>query len=275
MKIIIVIGILLFGVCIGFFTANKHVSSTVTGATNLPISSVVTPKHSGRRDDANQQGLGSASREAIVVTATEGRGLSDENIKNANEAYAREGLRGLSLIVAQLIDPVDFKKQNTSGDSSRLNALLNSDLHADVKNKFFQTYVCSIALDRSRLNAIVTEFASSPNLPPKTLSSTLAIAAFDKPSDIFTIFKRLPWHSDYSEDVGRVFVDWTADAPEEASKAALTLKNNSPMYEWAVAGVVQAIRLSDPAGAEIWSKELSGKALDFASSVTLIRREVN
>lgn len=161
----------------------------------------------------------------------------------------------------------------TQNHLDSLELILNSDLPQSSKSHILK--LCS-AGTAGKIDAglKLMTIAEKHNADEKTIATIVqAIARLD-PVKAVDKFGSLPWKPEYGIATSRLYAEFIMKDPLQGSKAVADLEKTSEQYQWAVAGLYQAIRAIDPDSAAKWRMEITNQnAARFADSLSYSLRE--
>lgn len=147
-----------------------------------------------------------------------------------------------SVVLSDLVDPVKAKLLVQSSAGTQGNA--------EASDK-----VLKIAL----------EFSNDPS----ALASIVSDIAQTKPDVAIASLSSVPWRAEYGKATSRLYATYIMEQPEKGSIAVNQIPKNSAMYQWAAAGLIQAVRNVDTEATAHWRSEITDpEALEFADSLT-------
>ena len=189
-----------------------------------------------------------------------------EMVDEANQKYAQNPE---VMYLVKLIGSDTYLAGSQKDDSQKINTVLQSNLVQALKDKFLPSYLSAAGgIDFERVRGTINELARDPSVKQELLGEALRQLSFTHVESSFDLLLNLPWNDAYAGSLVGISANWVMDDPEIASRKIAKLKGQ-PAYDWAVAGLVQATRASDPPSAEKWMREIKDPdALTQAKSLT-------
>jgi hypothetical protein len=232
-------------------------------------------------DEALNPGLRKARIAFVRVTGLAKESLA-EAIRACNEemgAYTQTPLPQNALplesVLASSIYETCFGRQCLFvGDSAgKLRNILKSDLTEPVKEALLK--LSSAAGEGNpEISSNVLKIALEHSKSPTVFASVIADIVRVSPDMAVEILENRPWKPEFSIATSRLYAEYVILDSQKGSAAVADLSKESPAYQWAAAGIVQAVRGTDPEAAEKWMGEITdSEAAVYAKSFTYIPRE--
>ena len=234
---------------------------------SAPASSPSSGVESSRTDIAVFE-----SDHARLTTSPPGNPETLEDL--VSEANAKFAQNPDVLFVGKLVGKTTYLEGNPQDDQRRISAVLNSNLAQPLKDKFLVSYLGAAGgIDFSRVQNTIHKLAVDGSINQELVGESLRLLSFTNVKPAFDMLKELPWKKEYSGALVGIAANWVIDDPEKASDEVRNLKG-LPAYDWAVAGLVQATRATDPSSAAMWLGEIrDSEALANANALTYTFRK--
>ena len=155
--------------------------------------------------------------------------------------------------------------------SPYLNSLLKSNLAGKLKEEIISRYVKANAGSAVDMEKVISLAESLHRMSPELLAQIYQDYAGTDPVRAVALLSTKKWNNDLQK---ATTVAYATFAMEDAIKASELIKNQkgSESYDWAVAGLYQVIRSSDPESAKVWRAEIQNP--DAQSAADAIRYSI-
>jgi hypothetical protein len=153
-----------------------------------------------------------------------------------------------------------------------LKFIAESDLEPSVKAHFL---VLSSAATQGDPSASAKVLKAAVNNTPnqEALSSIVTDVASIDPKLAIQELSRHQWTPAFSKATARLYATYVMNDPENGSRAVNELPKDSQAYQWASAGVFQAIRGAEPEAGAMWRAQINDPdAAAFADSLTYMMK---
>lgn len=169
----------------------------------------------------------------------------------------------------KLVGHDTYLNGNASDDAIKMQAVLQSTLLQPLKDKFLVSYLGAAGShDFERVKDNILKLSQDDSIGKELIGESLRLLSFTNVKPAFDTLVALPWTESYGGALVGISANWVMDDPETASAQIKKLKG-SPSFDWAVAGLVQATRATDPSAATTWRNEIKkAEALALADSIT-------
>jgi hypothetical protein len=153
-------------------------------------------------------------------------------------------------------------------DAAALRSLLESDLDVELKDTCAIFYLDTIPFVEQKFE-VIRNLKPIQLLKNSIIAHVAGHAATWEPDAAIELLEDLPWAEEFGPAYSKAFVT-LALRNSRGTSERITLLKNTPRYDWGVAGLVQAIRSSDPESAKIWTNEIKDqKAYELANSKSI------
>jgi hypothetical protein len=154
----------------------------------------------------------------------------------------------------------------------KLYSIAKSDLERSVKDDFLALASAATNGD-SIASARVLKAAIPHTSNPDALAAIVTDVAATAPQLAIQELFAQPWKPYFSKATARLYATYVMNDPENGSKAVNELPKDSPAYQWAAAGIFQAIRGAEPEAGATWRSQISNpEAAAFADSFTYMMK---